>query len=237
MNEQRYDLLLNEDFELMFFKKRHGHTFLTEKLCVLMRSDFYADWIEVWNLVRNRTPQSIRTFDAFDSFFGIADELCFINNMLYELEIELYNEGLDDLNILAKRAKIANWVYTQFTEESTLNIGNFRTYEAESLWETDRKDKAEHLFQELIGIFPRFTYGYIFYGDCYWRSDWSYLQGPNYDRAEIIYREALRQRKIEDIDVVKDRLEDMLFEKKHPEKRQEIKKIRLKRIQSRKKLE
>ena len=157
--------------------------------------------------------------------------------MLYELDIELYNEGLDDLNILAKRAKIANWVYTQFTEESTLNIGNFQTYEAESLWETDRKDKAEHLFKELIGIFPRFTYGYILYGDCYWRSNWSYLPWPNYDRAEIIYRVALRQRKIEDIYVVKERLEDMLFEKEHTEKRQKIKKIRLKRIQSRKKLE
>ena len=99
---------------------------------------------------------------------------------------------------------------------------------------SEKKNQAEQLFQELISTFPNFAYGYIYYGDCYWQSDWSYQHGPNYTQAETIYREALKKQKMEDLDVVKERLEEMTFEKKHPEERERIKKIRLKRIQSRK---
>ena len=100
---------------------------------------------------------------------------------------------LEDARLTATRAEVARWVYTHFTEESALNLGNFRGYEAESLWELGQTEQAEALFQELTETFPTFAWGYIWWGDGYWMSDWSYEYAPDYDRAESIYRQALAQ--------------------------------------------
>jgi hypothetical protein len=54
-------------------------------------------------------------------------ELCSAH---YELDMALHNEGLEDARLIASRAEVARWVYTHFTEESALNLGNFRGYEA-----------------------------------------------------------------------------------------------------------
>jgi hypothetical protein len=104
--------------------------------------------------------------------------------MLYELDEELSNIGLDDLSLIAKRAEVSRWVYTNFPEETQLNLGNFRGYEAEALWELGQREQAETLYQELTETFPNFAWGYIWWGDQYWMSDWSYEYTPDYDRTE-----------------------------------------------------
>ena len=124
-------------------------------------------------------------------------------------------------------------VYTHFPEETALNLGNFRGYEAEALWELGHKEQAEALFQALTETFPAFAWGYIWWGDGYWMSDWSYEHAPDYDRAEAIYRQALAIPHLEDRGDVQDRLDDLQDERAHPEKREEIKQARLRHIQRR----
>ena len=209
---------------------------LIHKLRYLMRSSSYEDWFKAYQLVQNKTPENIKTFDAFDSFFKLDIKACYINNMVYDLEMDLYNEGRDNLNLLKMRVEFCRWVYQQFSQESDLNIANFRNFEAESLWEIGEMEQAEKLFQDLIADFPDFAYGYIYYADAHWQSNWSYQHEPNYEKAESIYRQALKKPKMEDVAVVQERLDDMLFEKKHPEEREKIKETRLKHIQSRKNL-
>jgi tetratricopeptide (TPR) repeat protein len=153
--------------------------------------------------------------------------------MLHELDMALHNEGLEDARLTATRAEVARWVYTHFTEESALNLGNFRGYEAESLWELGQTEQAEALFQALIETFPTFAWGYIWWGDGYWMSDWSYEHAPDYDRAEAIYCQALTMPHLEDRGDVQDRLEDLADERAHPEKREAIKQARLRHIQRR----
>lgn len=206
---------------------------IINKLRSLMRSDSYQDWLQGFYLSKRKTPGHIKTFDSFDSFFKLDIKSCFINDMLYDLELALNNEGMENLNLLKTRADICQWVYLQFTEESDLNIANFRIYEAESRWEIGETSKAEELFKKVILKFPNFAYGYIFFGDCYWQSDWSYQHGPNYVQAEQVYREALNKQKMEDIDVVQERLDSMIFEKNNPKEREKYKSFRIKRIQSR----
>ena len=41
----------------------------------------------------------------------------------YDLDTALHNEGLEDHRLTAKRAKIAQWVYTHFTEEDNVRSG------------------------------------------------------------------------------------------------------------------
>jgi len=207
---------------------------LTTQLGALMRSGAYEDWLHAWELLRDHTPDHITTFDALETVFHLDVQDCSVTEMFYELDMALHNEGLEDARLTAKRAEVARWVYMHFTEESALNLGNFRGYEAESLWELGQTEQAEALFQALTETFPTFAWGYIWWGDQYWMSDWSYEYAPDYDRAASIYRQALAQPDLEDRGDVQDRLDDLADERAHPEKREEIKQARLRHIQRRK---
>jgi tetratricopeptide (TPR) repeat protein len=202
-----------------------------------MLSDDYEDWLEAWELLRDNMPEGITTFEALDELLDLEAEECSINDMLYELDEELSNIGLDELSLIAKRAEVSRWVYTNFPEETQLNLGNFRGYEAEALWELGQREQAETLYQELIEVFPNFAWGYIWRGDCYRMSDWSYEYAPDYDRAESLYRQALANPDLDNRVYVQERLDDLSDEKEHPERREKIKQTRLKYIQRRKSVE
>jgi hypothetical protein len=218
----------------LFTTQPSGETPLITQLWALMRSEAYEDWLRAWELMRDHTPDHITTFDALETLFHLNVQDCSVTEMLYELDMALHNEGLEDARLTAKRAEVAWWVYTHFTEESALNLGNFRGYEAESLWELGQREQAEALFQALTETFPTFAWGYIWWGDQYWMSDWSYEYAPDYDRAASIYRQALAQPDLEDRGDVQDRLDDLADEQAHPEKREAIKEVRLRHIQRRK---
>jgi tetratricopeptide (TPR) repeat protein len=202
-----------------------------------MLSETYEDWLQAWELIRDHMPASVTTFDALDELFDLDSHECSINDMLYELDSELYTAGLDDPRLPAKRAEVLRWVYTNFPEENALNLGNFRGYEAEALWDLGQKDQAETLFQTLTETYPNFAWGYIWWGDQYWRSDWSYEHAPDYDRAEALYRQALSNPGLDDRRQVQDRLDELSDEQGHPEKRERIKQSRLKHIQRMKNVE
>jgi tetratricopeptide (TPR) repeat protein len=230
----RQDGLPEGKTDMIAKKTPSGETPLTTQLCALMRSEAYEDWLHAWELLRDHTPDSLTTFDALERWFHLDVQDCSVTEMVYELDMALHNEGLEDARLTATRAEVARWVYTHCTEESTLHLGNFRGYEAESLWELGQKEQAEALFQELTAMFPTFAWGYIWWGDGYWMSDWSYEYAPDYDRAEAIYRQALAMPHVEDRGDVQDRLDDLAEERAHPEKREAIKHVRLRHIQRRK---
>jgi len=196
-----------------------------------MLSESYEDWIQAWELIRDNKPEGVTTFDEFDETFDLDMNDCFISDLLYDLDAELSGLGLDDLHLLAKRAEIARWVYIHFPDETELNLGNFRGHEAEALWYLNQKEEAEARYQELTETFPNFTWGYIWWGDQYWMSDWSYLNDPDYDRAESLYRRALDNPDLDNHVYVQDRLDDLNDEKEHPERREQIKQTRLKYLQ------
>jgi tetratricopeptide (TPR) repeat protein len=210
---------------------------LPTQISSLIYSESYEDWLQAWELIRDHLPEDVTTFRECEVRLGLNAHGVFVNNLLYDLDIELINRGLDDLSLLAKRAEISRWVYTHFTEEGELTLGNFRGYEAESLWEMGETEQAATLFQDLIETFPNFAWGYIWWGDCYWMSDWSYEHAPDYDRAESLYRQALANPDLDDQGDVQDRLDDLQDEKMHPEERERRKQNRLKRLQGRKSLE
>lgn len=210
---------------------------IEESIVGLMRSYSYKDWFRAWEIIRVNLPEEIKDFDGLDSYFNLREKQLFMGDMVYDLEQSLHNDGFDDLNMFAKRAELSRWVYMKLTEESELNLCNFRSFEAESLWEMGKIDEAKKCFMALMEAYPEFVYCYIHYGDCYWTSDWSYQFGPDYDAAERIYRMALEKPNIFDLDVVKDRLKDLKEERNVPKSREKIRKYRLRRIQKRKKLE
>ena len=210
--------------------------YLAAQLSSLMQSESYEDWLQAWELIRDNMPDSITTFHGLDPLFGPYAHVLSVNNLLNDLEMALHNEGIEDARLTAKRAEVSRWVYTHFPEEDPLTLGNFRGSEAESLWDIGQREQAEALFQELTETYPNFAWGYIWWGDCYWMSDWSYENAPDYDRAESLYRRALANPDLEDRGDVQDRLDDLDDEKAHPEKRESIRQARLQHIQRRKSL-
>ena len=210
---------------------------LTATLSSLMLSDDYEDWLKAWELIRDHKPESVTTFDEFDEIFDLDINDCPINDMLYDLDEELSALELDDLHLVAKRAEISRWVYMHFPGETELNLGNFRGHEAEALWDLNQKEEAEARYQELTATFPNFAWGYIWWGDQYWMSDWSYQNDPDYDRAESLYRRALDNPDLDNRVDVQDRLDDLNDEKEDPKKRERIKQIRLKYLQGEKRVE
>ena len=92
-----------------------------------MLSNHYENWLQAWELIRDHMPDSIMTFDALDEIFDLDIHDCSVNDMLYELDEELSASGLDDLHLLATRAEIARWVYSNFTEETGLNLETVAT--------------------------------------------------------------------------------------------------------------
>ena len=233
----RAGTLPSGETETMFMTEPSVDASLTAPLCSLMRSDDYTDWLQAWELIRDHMPGSVATFDALDAMLDLDTHDCSVNDMLYELDEELSNIGWDNLSLIAKRAELAQWVYTHFPEETELNLGNFRGHEAEALWELGQREQAESLFQELIETYPTFAWGYIWWGDQYWMSNWSYEYAPDYDRAESLYRRALANPNLDNRVHVQDRLDDLYDEKKHPERREKIKQTRLKYLQRRQSLE
>ena len=217
----------------MVQKKKYKNQKFTLKLCLLMASSSYKDWLQAWILIRDKVHKGIKTFDDFDSYFNINKYGYYINNMLYELDMALHNEGLDDLRFMAQRAELARWVYTHFNGESELNCAHFRAYEADSLWVLGKIELAESLIKESIQLYPRASVGYVIWADFYWSSDWSYQHGVDYEKAESIYRQALSIKGLDDYVPLKDNYKSMLHEKEHPEVRERIKKYRLKRIKKR----
>jgi hypothetical protein len=103
-----------------------GETPLSTQLGTLMRSEASEDWLHAWELLRDHTPDHITTFDALERWFHLDVQDCSVTEMVYELDMALHNEGLEDARLTATRAEVARWVYTHFTEESPLNLGNFR---------------------------------------------------------------------------------------------------------------
>ena len=99
-------------------------------------------------------------------------------------------QDLEDLRWIAKRAEVARWVYTHFTEENALNWGTFGAMKPSP--SGDRADGAGG--SPVSGInreVSRLRLGVYLVGDGYWMSDWSYEHAPDYNRAAAIYRQAL----------------------------------------------
>ncbi len=62
-----------------------------------MLSDDCEDWLQVSELMRDHVPESVTTFDHLDEVLELEAEACSVNDMLYELDEELSNAGLDDV--------------------------------------------------------------------------------------------------------------------------------------------
>ncbi len=48
---------------------------LTAQLCSLMGSNNYKDWLRALELIRDYTPEQVKTFHDLDVLFGLGDRM------------------------------------------------------------------------------------------------------------------------------------------------------------------
>lgn len=200
------------------------------KLVRRMRSPSLAGRLKAFEMLRRVDDDSAHTPEQFDLLSGFGARGLFLRDFLYDLELDLGNAGLEDLRLSAARAEMARWVWTRFGPRVPDLDAHFRGIEAEALWETGQTERAKAAFEELTSRYPDLPWGYLLWAGCYWEGDSSYAVGPDYARAEAIYRRALANARLGEPSAIRERLEDLVGQRHDPTRRDRIRPLREARL-------
>jgi len=158
-------------------------------------------WLEAWELVKRKATPEMRTTMDFDGvYLGVLPS---IFNWSQDLQLELYNAGLDDPAYYAHRVRYAREFLAQFPGIDEHHYVSYRRAEAEALWQLGRQAEAEAAYQALVEELPDNAWGYIGWSDEY-RLERERL--PDYERAEAILLQATARPSLDDREYVLDRL-------------------------------
>jgi tetratricopeptide (TPR) repeat protein len=128
--------------------------------------------------------------------------------------MELANAGRDDASLYNKRITYCQEFYDLFPESDHRTLLNMKRAIAESYFALNRPKEGEESFKKLIKEFPDSAWGYIGWGDMYWLCTSHDKTPVDYEKAERIYRMALK-RNVDDKKDVKDRLKNLEKERNH----------------------
>jgi len=195
-----------------------------------MRSPSLAARLKTVEMLRRVDDGSAPTPEQFDVLSGLSTYGLSLRDFLYDLELDLGNAGLENLRLTAARAQMACWVWTRFGPHAPDLDAHFRGIDAEALWETGQTERAEALFEQLTSRYPDLPWGYLLWAGCYWEADSSYQVGPDYARAEAIYRRALANARLGEPSAIRERLQDLVEQRQNPTKRDQIRPLREARL-------
>jgi len=170
-------------------------------------------WLAAWDLVKRMATPEIRTVNDFDDAYpGLLQS---VFNWCSDLEMELYNAGVDNPIYHEHRLRYAREFLAQFPEEGANRYVNFTRAQGEALWNLGRRAEAEAVYAELVKRFPNEGWGYIGWADNYWL----WKDAPKeYEKAEEILQRALTRSNLQDRADVLDRLAKLYDEWGKPEK-------------------
>lgn len=176
----------------------HGFEYLAENDSI----SACDTWLKVWEAIKNRIDPTFQNLDYLDKHYQVN---FFIRNFCQDLEAELHNAGIDAPVYFEKRISYCREFCNYFPKEDELIIHNMRRAIGESYAMLDQYGKAESEFEKLVLDFPDNPWGYIGWGDLFF-----YGRKKDYHKARELYEKALAIAKDEmDIDIVKERLEDL----------------------------
>ncbi|MHA1279277.1 MAG: SEC-C metal-binding domain-containing protein [Candidatus Helarchaeota archaeon] len=162
-------------------------------------------WLEVWDLLKTRFTPAMKTLnDAEQVFSGMQ---CLFN-WCQDLEMELWNAGLEDPSFYQKRITYCQEFCSFFPESDIRLLQGMKRSAAESSFALGLIQQGEAAFQQLIDEFPDYAWGYITWGDMYYIFHCNENIPLDDKKAEQIYQMALNNN-VDDIDAVLDRLEDL----------------------------
>lgn len=176
-------------------------------------------WLEVWEHLKKRFSPDMIDIEATRSVFGGTQSLY---NWCQNLEMELFNAGVEDATFYERRIEYCRDFYRMFPDTNSQVIENMMRGEAESYFFLGDKERGEGAFKKMIEELPESAWRYIHWGDMYWLFMRNEKLPPlDYDKAEKIFRMGLAKA-TSDREVILDRLRS-LEEKKKEKVRQDKK--------------
>jgi len=160
-------------------------------------------WLELWEHLKKRFTPDMSAIEDVDIrvFTGIQ-----LYNWCQDLDMELWNAGLEDTRFFRKRLEFCREFYRMFPDTDSLVIVNMKRGEANSYFFLYEIEKGEDSFKKLIEEFPESAWGYIDWGDIYCSFTLDDKVPTDYDKAARIYRLGL-DNATSDRDVILERLQ------------------------------
>ena len=191
------DVVSNEDIDDWM---QDGY-YLLEKLKNLEACDL---WLKVWENLKKRFSPEMKSVDDADEVF---DGMQSVYNWCQDFEMELGNAGLEDSAYHGKRIAYCQEFCRFFPETDDSIIENMRRGEGEALFYLGRIEEGEKVFKDLVEQFPESAWAYIGWGDMYCNKH--NKNAPlDYEKAETIYRKALKNN-VDEVEEVIKRLKDL----------------------------
>ena len=163
-------------------------------------------WLEAWKSLKPRIPPFMKSFDDLDSLCAGDIEIAWWSQ---ELESELGNAGTEDAAFYDERIRYCQEFCALFPASNKMTLHNMKRAVAETYFSLGRVSEGERAFGALAEEFPDNPWTYIGWGDMYCLSPSSKTVPLDYDRAEQLYRTALK-RTNEEASTVHERLNNLL---------------------------
>src|SRR5262249_24123776 len=157
--------------------------------------------------------ESIGEFD--DRFLGTQS----LFNWIQELEIELWNAGLEDRQFLTSRVAVCEEGLRIFDPEDELLRENCRRALAESHFKLRETGKTDWLYRDWLNTDPQWGWGWIAWSDCY---RFTRTELRNLHKAEELLREGLSIAGVRDFHDLAERLSDLYEDQGRVDEAKEI---------------
>jgi tetratricopeptide (TPR) repeat protein len=177
-------------------------------------------WLEAWNDILYFCDKAdLRSISEFDERFAGTQSLF---NWIGDLEIELWNAGIEDRQFLRARIAVCEETLCRFAAEDELLRENFQRSLADSYFALGDTGKADELYRKWLDADPQWGWGWIGWSDCYW---FTRTESKNPQKAEALLREGLSFTGVRDRKDLVDRLADLYEEQGRDQEAREIRQL------------
>ncbi|MFN0119780.1 MAG: SEC-C metal-binding domain-containing protein [Blastocatellia bacterium] len=179
-------------------------------------TDACGIWLEAWGDVLYLFDKAgFKTISEFDGQF-MGTQLLF--NWIQDLEMELWNAGLDDRQFFVRRIEYCEKVLQMFGAQETSLRESCRRALAASHAELGDPGKSDSLYAEWLKADPQWGEGWVGWADCYWFTRKPFKDVP---RAEALLREGLAIKGVREFDFLAERMAELCEEQGRAEEADE----------------
>jgi len=175
-------------------------------------------WLSAWEEIKNiLATERIEDLQLLQNKYKWSE---FLSNYIQDVELELYNAGLEKKEYFHKRIKYCHEMIKFCGRNEKLIIENAKRAIATSYFELGDKKKGDELFSQWLDEDPTWGWGYIGWSRGY--SFGTKKTKPDYTKAEEIIRKAVERNDVRDkIDVLMEAI-DIYVELNQNEKADEL---------------
>jgi hypothetical protein len=177
-------------------------------------------WLDAWNDILYFCDRAdLRSIPEFDECFAGTQSLF---NWIQDLDIGLWNAGLDDRQFLRARIAVCEETLRRFAAEDELLRGNFRRSLADSYFTLGDTGKTDGLYRKWLDADPGWGWGWIGWSDCYW---FTHTESKNLQKAEALLQQGLSSAGVRDRKDLAERLACLYKEQGREDEAREIRRL------------